>query len=264
MTNAASTRLDPAELSGARWKALNECALWIQGAADLDTLQAGVLENVARVIEHRASMFDMAQTGAHGKTEFVHPAARGMTAEQLSSYYERYAAYDYTIWSFDMRHVHVYRDLDLVDAERRNATPIYQEWMEPLGIYFGCTATLAHENTPLGTLTLFRERAAGDFTDEELEALRQIARHLSLCMHRHLPHGFTEGADADPVAALAARAALLPRETEVLRLMLAGKTNHDMAAELFISESTIKKHVNAIYRKLGVKNRMGLMALLRP
>ena len=40
---------------------------------------------------------------------------------------------------------------------------------------------------------------------------------------------------------------------------LDGKTNKQMANELFISESTVKKHVNAIYRKLGVSNRLGLM-----
>ena len=45
--------------------------------------------------------------------------------------------------------------------------------------------------------------------------------------------------------------------------MLAGKTNREMAEELYISESTVKKHVNALYHKLDVKNRLGLMALVR-
>ena len=46
--------------------------------------------------------------------------------------------------------------------------------------------------------------------------------------------------------------------------MIDGRTNKQMAATLFISESTVKKHVNAIYHKLGVSNRMGLAALLLP
>ena len=48
-----------------------------------------------------------------------------------------------------------------------------------------------------------------------------------------------------------------------MRLMLDGKTNKQMANELFISESTVKKHVNAIYRKLGVSNRLGLKTATR-
>jgi len=53
-----------------------------------------------------------------------------------------------------------------------------------------------------------------------------------------------------------------PREEEVLRLMLAGRTNAQMAADLFISESTVKKHVNALYHKLGVANRLQLTGLV--
>ena len=83
-------------------------------------------------------------------------------------------------------------------------------------------------------------------------------------LHQLLPHGYAEGADESPASVLAIKAALLPREAEVLKFMLTGKTNHEIAVELYISESTVKKHVNAIYRKLGVKNRMGLMALLQP
>ena len=198
MTNTTHTRFNPDEIHGSRWSALNECALWIHGCGDFATLQAGLLDRVNQVISHRASMFDIARAGTHGQTEFVSPVARGMTEDQLESYYERYAAFDYTLWSFDVHNVHVYRDLDLVDVERRNATPIYQEWMKPLGIYYGCTATLAHGGTSLGSLTLFRAREAGDFSDEELEALRQLARHLSLRLYGILAQSTAQQACENP------------------------------------------------------------------
>lgn len=264
MTHANNADNQNVELFAQDWAALNECALWTHEQGSLSALQEGLLKRIADVIVHRVSMFDIAQTGAHGQTQFVRPVAYGMSAQALDNYYERYAAYDYTIWSFDTRVVDVYRDLDLVDVGRRNGTPIYLEWMQPLGIYYGCTATLAHKATPLGSITLFRAEQDGDFTDSELEILCQIARHLSLHLHQLLPHGYAEGADESPASVLAIKAALLPREAEVLKFMLTGKTNHEIAVELYISESTVKKHVNAIYRKLGVKNRMGLMALLQP
>lgn len=263
MTNTTHTRFNPDEIHGSRWSALNECALWIHGCGNFATLQAGLLDRVNQVISHRASMFDIARAGTHGQTEFVSPVARGMAEDQLESYYERYAAFDYTLWSFDVHNVHVYRDLDLVDVERRNATPIYQEWMKPLGIYYGCTATLAHGGTSLGSLTLFRAREAGDFSDEELEALRQLARHLSLRLYGILAQSTAQQACENPLEALISELEVLPREAEVLKMMLAGKTNREMAEELYISESTVKKHVNALYHKLGVKNRLGLMALVR-
>ena len=48
---------------------------------------------------------------------------------------------------------------------------------------------------------------------------------------------------------------LSPRELDVLRLIAAGYANQDIAAELFISVTTVKKHVNHIFAKLGVVSR---------
>ena len=55
---------------------------------------------------------------------------------------------------------------------------------------------------------------------------------------------------------LPAHARLLsPREVEVLRLMARGETNQQIAGELFVSTSTVKKHVHQVISKLGVSDR---------
>lgn len=48
---------------------------------------------------------------------------------------------------------------------------------------------------------------------------------------------------------------LSAREIEVLRLVAAGKTNHAIAAELFVSERTVHRHISNIFDKLGVHSR---------
>ena len=45
------------------------------------------------------------------------------------------------------------------------------------------------------------------------------------------------------------------RETQVLELLAGGKTNRDIGAKLFITESTVKFHVHAIMSKLDAGNR---------
>ncbi|MEO0560615.1 MAG: LuxR C-terminal-related transcriptional regulator, partial [Chloroflexota bacterium] len=45
------------------------------------------------------------------------------------------------------------------------------------------------------------------------------------------------------------------RELDVLRLIAAGHTNQAIADELVIALSTVKKHINSIYGKLGVSSR---------
>ncbi len=49
--------------------------------------------------------------------------------------------------------------------------------------------------------------------------------------------------------------ALSPRETQVLRLVAAGKSNPTIAAELFVGEATVKTHLLHVFEKLGVSDR---------
>lgn len=50
-------------------------------------------------------------------------------------------------------------------------------------------------------------------------------------------------------------ASLSPREVEVLRLIARGQTNHQIAHELLLSVSTVKKHVRSAISKLGASDR---------
>ncbi|MBV8235031.1 MAG: response regulator transcription factor [Acidimicrobiia bacterium] len=55
-------------------------------------------------------------------------------------------------------------------------------------------------------------------------------------------------------------AGLSEREREVLELLAKGKTNKDIARELFISQATAKSHVENILRKLNAADRAGAVA----
>lgn len=53
---------------------------------------------------------------------------------------------------------------------------------------------------------------------------------------------------------------LTSREVQVLRLVAAGKTNQEIADELFISEKTVARHMSNIFSKLGLPNRAAATA----
>jgi DNA-binding CsgD family transcriptional regulator len=48
---------------------------------------------------------------------------------------------------------------------------------------------------------------------------------------------------------------LTPRELQILHLILAGQTNKEIAAEIYISEKTVEFHLKNIYTKVGVRTR---------
>jgi len=69
-----------------------------------------------------------------------------------------------------------------------------------------------------------------------------------LAIYRSAPSGAGSGRDPDLDA-------LTGREREVLALIGRGKTNGEIAADLFVSEGTVKTHVNHVFTKLRLRDR---------
>jgi len=56
------------------------------------------------------------------------------------------------------------------------------------------------------------------------------------------------------------REALTDRELDVVRLVARGRTNEEIARELFVSLSTVKTHLGSVHRKLNARNRVEVAA----
>lgn len=63
------------------------------------------------------------------------------------------------------------------------------------------------------------------------------------------------GATMPPAPGEEADARLTPRETEVIRLIAAGRSNREIAADLVLSERTVVRHIANIYAKIGGHGR---------
>lgn len=97
------------------------------------------------------------------------------------------------------------------------------------------------------------------FIDEGEPMARLLRRALSAGIAPNyaarLLAAFGEEAELIAPAMRALVDPLTEREIEVLRLIVAGLSNPEIAEELFIAVSTVKSHVNHIYGKLGVESR---------
>ena len=58
------------------------------------------------------------------------------------------------------------------------------------------------------------------------------------------------------------RLGVTDRQAEVLSLIARGRTNAEISAELQISVSTVKRHLENLFERLGVRSRGALTALL--
>lgn len=98
---------------------------------------------------------------------------------------------------------------------------------------------------------------------EQAEAAHEVAVRLGAAPLRTALESLVRRGrlDVAGVRTVDAGAVLTPRETEVLRLLAAGRTNRQVGAELYISEKTASVHVSNILAKLGASGRTEAVAL---
>ncbi|WP_276206383.1 response regulator [Thermoactinospora rubra] len=106
----------------------------------------------------------------------------------------------------------------------------------------GATGFLLKDSGPTLLIEAIRAAASG-------EAL--VSPSVTVRLLQHL---------AKPAAAKPLPEPLTDREMDVVRLVARGKTNQEVAAELFVSLSTVKTHLGSVQAKLGARNRVEIAA----
>jgi DNA-binding CsgD family transcriptional regulator len=99
-----------------------------------------------------------------------------------------------------------------------------------------------------------RQLGDQDTAEMELDAAGWVFQELGAAPDLARAHALSRKRAATPAGGLTAR------ELEVLRLVATGKTNRSIAADLFLSEKTVARHVSNIFSKLGLSSRAAATA----
>lgn len=157
------------------------------------------------------------------------------------------------------------RMTDVIERRRYHETPIYREYFAPHGIEHIVDLGLSAARGRHRSFVFFREAGEPDFSDRELAVLEALRPHLShleaeAALRRRLGEtSLARNADAEPDP----YRGLTTREREIVGLVAQGKTNAQIAAQLWVAPSTIKKHLEHVYEKLGVGRRTAVATYLR-
>ena len=117
----------------------------------------------------------------------------------------------------------------------------------------GYVRTFVDEGPPMAAL-LRRAASAG--------SLEYVRRLLAAFQHPSEDHA-PRTAVGSPQAVQLLPEPLSERELEVLRLVAEGKSNRELARQLFVTVDTVKKHLTHIFGKLGVRSRTQAVARAR-
>jgi len=172
----------------------------------------------------------------------------------------RLAPGDYAQWALYQPKSSVFRETDIINDAVRESTEMYQRVIKPTGCHYIIDVYSMRKGKPLAVMCIMRRREDGDYTHDELEAIRFLEPHIALKMEKELSR---EQGSHQRIVEETTALGLTSRELEVLFHVCEGLTNAEIAQRVFLSEHTVKKHLANIYRKAKVRNRTELVAKLQ-
>lgn len=158
---------------------------------------------------------------------------------------EESTAGEHVVVLYDVFGLHIGRDEDLERVVKRHPdrvlalSRVLQPGLTARALDLGAVASVS-----VGLQAEELVRAVEDFAAGHLQDGSQADIDNQADRRRQL------GRDVD----------LTPREQDVIALIVAGRSNEDLAAELFLSINTVKTLIRSVYRKIGVTSRSQAVA----
>ena len=151
---------------------------------------------------------------------------------------------------------------DVVSWRRYRESPVYREYFAG-GVGYMLDLGLTARPGWQRALLFCKASEEKDFSERDRDVLELLRPHLQA---REARADLYRRLSADPAAGADRPdddAALTLREREIVYLVGQGKTNAEIAAELWITPATVKKHLEHVYEKLGVSGRAAAASVVQ-
>ena len=105
--------------------------------------------------------------------------------------------------------------------------------------------------------SLLNEGASGFLPKDASARTLRFALSEIIAGRRYVPNDYQKAESAEPASGFdhPKLAELTPQQKRIMKLICAGKPNKQIAYELSLAEATVKAHITALLRRLGVHNR---------
>lgn len=257
----------PQSLLNCEWTFLSQMIYRINQCGSYEEFAETVLRQIKTMVPYTKGIVFQADNH-QGVIQMANPYCLnppGLSFDETKyikgNYSAKWADYMYLPWSSVFRYADISQEVDWTK------TPIYQDILAPQGLHYGLYLTLIHDDCPLGAIVLWRSKDQGDFSEKELYMMDVMKIHLELKLFylrtmQMTPKKSLASAFAQPITTFSKNYDLTKRESEIVQLIYYGKTSEEICSSLYISDSTLRKHIHNVYRKAGVRTRVQLLKML--
>ncbi|MFW6281022.1 MAG: response regulator transcription factor [Halanaerobium sp.] len=244
------------------WEKLLNFIYETDNTVDINTYSYNFLIKLNNLIPFSAANFFLFENTVLEKEKTIVLNIADHVLEDYNQYY--YQIDDIRKIAFDRPEAS--RSSDLMDYKSWSQNEYFNDFLAKNHLYYSAGIDIHFKEQLLGTVSLFREENDGDFNLTNLLFLELIRKYCSSQLFKILKINQLQNekrlGKEKTLMIECDKYMITKRERDVLKLVLAGKSNKQIAEELFISINTVKKHLSHIYNKMNIKRRNELAALI--
>lgn len=239
------------------WMILNSIIYMIYTTENLNEMRSQLIEQLKMIFDFDSADFYLAADDK--SNHLVNPVYYHCNGNQSSLYDEL----DYSRGiMYSSQKCMVYRETDIISDEKRILTEYYRKVYKPNGWHYSLQLILWRDKEFLGVATFYRLIGKENFQYDDVFLLDMLKEHLAYRLYKER-QSYQKMENKITAREAVGKYELTKREHTILKMLLEGKDNNELADDLSISINTLKKHILNIYRKLGIKNRVQLFKMIK-
>ncbi len=180
---------------------------------------------------------------------FGHRVAINMSDDNLGSYESYFQFRDPITPGLQVRRVPTLVTQIMPQAELMR-TEFFNDFLRRDGLYFGVNLYAWDDEINIGDLRIWRSRRRGNFDAQTLEMMQMIQPAFTAALRRCRQ----KGATSLPM--------LTGRSADIAECIASGMSDKEIAAQLGIEFSTVRTHVDKLFRRFSVTSRTQLVRRL--
>lgn len=243
-------------LGNNEWMVLNNIIYKIYTTEDITAMRELLLEQLKMIMDFDSAHFYLAS--GNDKFELIDQVAYNCDPDETIKYNEL----DYGREIMCGGKSIVYRDTDIVSDCARTESEYYKKVYKSNNWHYSLQTVLGFNKKFLGIITLYRSIGKDNFVYDDVFIMDMLKEHLAYRLYRDINRN-DKKAEKMSLNEVADKYELTKRECMVLSELLNGSDNYKICDGLGISVNTLKKHIQNIYRKLGVKSRIKLFKIIK-
>ncbi|AWE07728.1 hypothetical protein DCE79_10175 [Lysinibacillus sp. 2017] len=202
-----------------------------------------VLKELENIFDYKHTLFWLSDKDGNLKNPLNNNISDKMLSEYLDDIYIQDFLYpSLNIKRFEKRNA--LKLMDVVTKEQYEESEYFKRFMLKYGFYDEMVITLKHDEQIIGAIGVVSKENSNQFTWHDVLRFNYLSQIISsVLLHCNEETKFP----------------LTSREMEIIELVKIGCTNSHIGEELYISINTVKKHLNNIFQKLSVTNRVELL-----